>query len=145
MRKISVFLTALLLSIPTLAFAQSGSTGTVDSPFDGTWTGSMNDLPGVTFIIADAGGGQIGGVVTFFFHLRGDDGKWRVAGKFVAPLLAPQSNGKVLAFEVQHHKSHGSPEFGPNVRFRIELEKNNQALLYNVSEEQSEPVRLTRQ
>jgi hypothetical protein len=105
----------------------------------------MNGLPGVSLIIADAGGGQIGGVVTFFFQPRGDDGKWRVAGRSVAPLLNVRAERNALAFAVQHHKTQGSPEFGPNVKFRIDLAKNNQALLYNVSEEQSEPIRLTRQ
>lgn len=115
------------------------------SPFDGTWEGKMNDLPGVNLIVADAGGGQPGGVVAFYFQTRGDDGEWRVAGKFIAPLLCVTAKDKILNFEVQHHKTRGSPEFGPNVEFRIELAKNNHALLYNVSEEQSEPIRLTRQ
>ena len=115
------------------------------SPFDGTWEGKMNDLPGVDLIVADASGGEIGGVITFYFQMRGDDGNWRVADRFVAPVLAARLEKKALLFEVQHHKIHRSPEFGPNVHFRVELEKNNQALLYNVSEEQSEPIRLTRQ
>src|SRR5215471_431806 len=115
------------------------------SPFNGTWEGKRNDLPGVNLVVADAGGGQLGGVVAFYFQTRGDDGEWRVAGKFRAPLLCVTAEDKVLNFEVQHHKRHRSPEFGPNVKFRIELAKNNQALLYNESEEQSEPIRLTRQ
>ena len=105
----------------------------------------MNDLPGVSMIVADAGGGELGGVVAFYFQMRGDDGEWRVAGKFSAPLLAAQAEGKVLNFEVQHHKTHSSPEFGPDVKFRTELTGGNEALLYNVSEPSAEPVKLRRQ
>ena len=104
----------------------------------------MNDLPGVNLIVADAGGGQIGGVVTFYFQVRRDDGAWRVAGKSVAPLLAAQAQGKGLVFEVQHHKTHGSPEFGPNATFRMELTGENKAMLYNVTEASAGPFPLTR-
>jgi hypothetical protein len=114
------------------------------SPFDGTWEGKTNDLPSVNLTVADAGGGQLGGVVAFYFQMRGDDGEWRVAGKSVAPLLAAHAEGKVLVFEVQHHKTHGGPEFGPNVKFRTELAGGNEALLYNVSEPSAGPYTLTR-
>lgn len=114
------------------------------SAFDGTWEGKMNDLPGVNLIVADAGGGQIGGVVTFYFQMRGNDGEWRVAGKFAAPLLAAHVQGRALIFEVQHHKSHGSPEFGPNVTFRMELTEENKAMLSNVSDPSSSPVEFLR-
>ena len=104
----------------------------------------MNDLPGVNLIVADAGGGQIGGVVTFYFQTRGNDGEWRVAGKSVAPLLVAHIKDKALVFEVQHHKKHGSPEFGPNVRFRMKLIGEQEAMLYNVSDSASAPVKLLR-
>lgn len=105
-----------------------------------------NDLPGVNLIVADAGGGEIGGVVTFYFQMRDDErSKWRVAGKYVVPLLSAHMEGKALVFEVQHHKTHGSLEFGPNVTFHMELTGNTQALLYNPSDTSTEPVKLTRQ
>jgi hypothetical protein len=114
------------------------------SLFDGNWQGKMNDLPGVTLIVADAGGGQIGGVITFYFQTREDDSKWQVRGKFLAPLLAAQAQGKILSFEVQHHKTHGSPEFSSNVSFCMELAGENKAMLYNASEPSSAPVELVR-
>jgi hypothetical protein len=115
------------------------------SAFDGTWEGKMNHLPGVTLIVADAGGGQIGGVVTFYFLTRPDrGGKWQLRGKFLAPLLDACLQDKALIFEVQHHKKHGSPEFGPNVIFRMELTGKNEAMLYNVSEPSTGPVKLLR-
>lgn len=76
--------------------------------------------------------------------MRGDDGGWRVASKFVAPLLAAHAEGKTLMFEVQHHKTHGRREFGPNVKFCTELAGGNEALLYNVSEPSAGPYTLTR-
>jgi hypothetical protein len=115
------------------------------SALDGTWEAQMNGLPGVTLIVADAGGGQIGGVATFYFQLRGDDGKWRVAGEDMAPLLVAHAKGKTLMFQIQGHKTHDSPEFGPDVKFRMELTANHEALLYNLSEPSVGPSKLTRQ
>lgn len=105
----------------------------------------MNDLPGVKLIVADAGGGQLGGVVTFYLQMRGDDGEWRVDDKFVAPLLAAHATDKGLIFEVQHHETQGRSEFGVNVKFRMELTGGNEALLYNLSEGSMGPFKLTRQ
>jgi hypothetical protein len=116
------------------------------SALDGTWEGQMNDLPGVTLIIADAGGGQIGGVVTFYLQTRDDEhSPWHVAGKYAAPLLVAHMEGKTLMFEVQQHKIHSSPEFGPNARFRMELSGDHKALLYNLSAPAMGPSRLMRQ
>lgn len=113
------------------------------SVFDGTWEGNMNDLPGVNLIVADAGGGKIGGVVAFYLQTRGDDGQWRVAGKSVAPLLAAHVEGNALLFDIQHHKRDGSREFGPNAKFRVKLDGDHEAVLYNMSETAS-PVKLWR-
>lgn len=114
------------------------------SPFDGFWEGKMHGLPGIALVVADADGGTVGGVVTFYLQMRGGDGKWRVAGKYAAPLLVVCHGGKTLTFEVQHHKTHGSPEFGPNVTFQMELSKSNTATLENLEEGSAAPIRLTR-
>ena len=115
------------------------------STFNGTWEGQMNDLPGVTLIVADSEGGQIGGVVTFYFQTRADEhSRWHVAGKAVAPLVVAEVQGRTLMFEVQHHKTHDSPEFGPNAKFRMELTGENEALLYNLSEQAMAPSKLVR-
>lgn len=50
----------------------------------------------------------------------------------------------VLTFEVQHHKTHDRPEFGPNIRFQMELSKSKEATLENLEEGSAEPVTLTR-
>ena len=98
------------------------------SPFCGSWEGRINDLPGVDLTILDTGE-EISGVVVFHFQLRGEDGKWRVAGKTSLPMLALRIEGQTLSFEVIHHKEHGGSELGPNVKFRMELTGANEAVL----------------
>jgi hypothetical protein len=102
---------------------------TAASPFVGTWTGSVHDLPAVELAI-DGGGGQIGGTIAFYFQMLGKDGKWHVAGdKYTQPLLALRVEGSILSFEVAHHKTHGSAELGPNKKFRFELTGENEGRL----------------
>lgn len=125
-----VCLVVVMLLAADFTAAQPAAPGH-NSPFDGTWEGTMNGLPGLKITIADAGGGEIGGVAVFYFQLRGEDGKWLVAGEFSAPLLMAKMKGNSLLFQVQHHRTHDSPGFGPNRRFRLELDGSNAAMLYN--------------
>ncbi len=46
-------------------------------------------------------------------------------------------------FEVRHHKSHDSPELGPNAKFRMDLTGANEAILYKLGDSMP-PVKLTR-
>jgi hypothetical protein len=117
---------------------------TAKSPFAGTWEGKINDLPGVELTIEDAGG-KIGGNISFYFQLR-EDGKWRVADKHTVAMLASHAEGKTLAFEVLHHKKHGSSELGPNVKFRMELTGANEAVLRNLEDQSdaAQGLKLTR-
>ena len=136
MRSLSIFL-AGFLSLTIVAAAKS--------PFAGTWEGKINGQPGIDLMIDDVGG-KVAGVVVFYFQSRGDDGKWRVADKSAVPLLAPQITGKTLAFEVSHRKTHGSPERGPNVKFRMELTGADEAVLRKVQDQpDAPPVKLIRQ
>ena len=114
-----------LLSLTLLAAAKS--------PFEGTWEAKINGLPGIDLSVQDSDV-KISGMVTFYFQLRGEDGKWRVADKHTVPLLAPQVEGTTLAFEVAHHKTHGGDELGPNVRFRMTLTGENEARLRKVGD-----------
>jgi hypothetical protein len=98
------------------------------SPFAGTWEAEINDQPGIDLTI-DHASGKISGKVVFYFQLRGEDGRWRVADKHTVTMLAPHVEGKILAFEVLHHKTHGSSELGPNAKFRMELTGANEAVL----------------
>ena len=94
----------------------------------------MNDLPGVDLTINEIAG-EISGVIGFYFQMRGADGKWHVEGdKYTQPLLSPKVEGRNLTFEVAHHKTHESPEFGPNAKFRMELIGANEAKLYKLGD-----------
>jgi hypothetical protein len=115
-----------------------------ESLFTGKWDGKMNDLPGVDLIIRDAGG-NVSGSIVFYFQSRGNDGKWHVGGKYTEPLLTPQTDGKVLTFEVRHHRFHGSPELGPNVKFRMELTGADDAVLQKLGDDtRPTPLKLSR-
>ena len=113
------------------------------SPFAGEWDSKINDLPGIKITIKQANG-EIGGTIVVYFHERGTDGKWHVTDKYEAPLLFPKIVGKNLRFEVAHHKTHDSPEFGPNVKFRMEVTGSDEAALYRAENETDRGLKLTR-
>ena len=103
------------------------------SPFTGVWEGKMNGLPGVDLTIEDMGG-KISGVLIFYFQKRDKLGKWHVESKYTIPMVAPQVEGKILAFEAAHGKFHGSSELGPNVKFRLEITGAHRAILHRLGE-----------
>jgi hypothetical protein len=135
---------SILVVVPfMLALAAAAS-----SPFAGVWEGKTNDLPAVKITIPDTGP-SAGGTIVFYFQTRGDDGKWHVSstGNPEGPLIAPQVHGKTLSFEVQHHKTHGSAELGPNVKFRLELISRSEARLRKINNQPDVPgqgLKLTR-
>ncbi|MFN0169989.1 MAG: hypothetical protein ACKV22_26495 [Bryobacteraceae bacterium] len=103
-----------------------------ENPFAGRWEGRLNDLPGVDLQI-DQAGGDLRGDVVFYFQLRGEDGKWRVANHNKVAMLVPRVKERQLLFEVRHAKKHGSPEPGPNARFRMELTGPGEAMLHKTA------------
>lgn len=108
-----------------------------NSSFGGSWEGQINNLPGIDLNINEAGG-KISGIITFYFQERSDpNGPGHVQGQDRTPLLAPHVEGKILTFEVEHHKCHGCAELGPNVKFRMELTSANEALLWNVGQQET--------
>jgi len=112
---------AALACTATFAVAQSPAVVHEDSPFTGAWEGKLNDLPGISLTINDAGG-KIGGGIVFYYQERPDtNSPWRVAAEYPVPLLVPRVDGKTLTFEVQHHICHTCAELGPNGRFRVEV------------------------
>ena len=86
------------------------------SSFAGTWEGSMNDQPALKLTIEDTDG-KLAGTMAFYFQRRGEDGKFHVVpnGDAAGAIISPQVEGKILTFEVQHHKKHGTDgrERGP--------------------------------
>jgi hypothetical protein len=102
------------------------------SPFAGVWEGSVNDLPGVEIMIRD-NGGELSGNVGFYFQKRANESeKWHVDSKTTLAMLAVKIEGNVLSFETIHHKTHDSPELGPNVKFQMELTGANEAVFRKV-------------
>lgn len=112
--------------------------------FAGTWEGKQNDLPAVELALRNDHG-QISGTIGFYFQTRGADGKWHLDGNppYTVPLLSPKLEGAVLTFETIHHKKHGSPELGPNNRYRVTFigpkEARLQIFRYGAKENDSQP------
>jgi hypothetical protein len=112
-----------LAALAVFAYAQPAS------QFTGTWEGQMNGQPGVQITLASESG-KLGGTIVFYFQRLGSDGKWQVEGENrPQPLINPQMNGKILNFEVLHHKKHGGSELGPNKKFRLEVTGAKEARL----------------
>jgi hypothetical protein len=113
-------------------------------PCHGHVGGTDNGLPAVVLTLYNDHG-QIGGTIGFYFQTRGEDGKWHTDGKppFTVPLLSPKLDGSVLTFETIHHKRHGSPELGPNNRYRVTFIGPNEARLqvfrYGAPENDAQP------
>lgn len=116
------------------------------SPFTGVWEGEVNDLPAVALTVEHAGG-KVSGTMTFYLQMRSNEhAKWEVKGGHPTPLLSPEIKGKALMFEVAHRKSHGSSEWGPNVKFRVEFVSTEEARLHKLDEGSNggEGLKLTR-
>ena len=108
-----------------------------NSPFTGTWTGKLNDHPGIDLKIDEAGG-RIGGTVVFYVQERDNAGSLvRVTAEDPVPLLAPRAEAKTLTFEVQP-PCHDCAEPGPNVTFRMELAGPNEARLWKLGGQEAD-------
>jgi hypothetical protein len=115
------------------------------SPFAGIWEGQTNGLPAIELRIQGSAGKPNGDIV-FYFQERKSDGPWIVKSDHTVPMLNVKTEGKTMTFEVAHHKSHGSPEFGPNVKFRVRWISGQELRLFKVDPD-TEPgagLKLTR-
>ena len=99
----------------------------------GTWEGKTNDLLSVELVVRQDRAG-VSGTVGFYFQTRGEDGKWRLGPKSGGPFLSPKLEGRTLTFEILHHKKHGSPELGPNNKYRVDFVSPTEARLHQVNE-----------
>jgi hypothetical protein len=131
----------IFLAFLALAFAA----GAANWPVSGTWEGTVNDLPAVELTIQEKSG-QVSGSIGFYFQTRGDDGKWHLGEKTTVPLLSVKFEGNVLTFETIHYKSHGSPELGPNNKYRVTFVDAKEARLKIINGEGdgSSGLKLTR-
>jgi hypothetical protein len=108
-----------------------------ESPLAGTWVGTTNDLPSVELTLQNDDG-RISGLIGFYFQTRGNDGKWHLGDKTTVPLLSPKLEGSVLTFETTHHKRHGSPELGPNNKYRVNFIDAKEARLNILKDQQQD-------
>ena len=98
----------------------------------------MNGLPAVELTLVIRGN-KVAGEIVFPFHQRTPEGKWVVIRRDATPILNPRLQGNSLSFEVAHHKSHGSSEWGPNVPFRVDLKSPDEARLFKLDETSPSP------
>jgi hypothetical protein len=101
------------------------------SPFAGIWEGQTNGLPAIELRVQDSAGKPAGDIV-FYFQERKSDGPWTVKSDHTVPMLNVKTEGKMMTFEVTHHKSHGSSELGPNVKFRVQWINGQELRLFKV-------------
>jgi hypothetical protein len=119
---------------------------TAKSPFAGIWDGRINGLPGIIINIEDSGD-KIVGTMTFYLQMLGDDGKWRVMGKVIEPLLKARMDGKSFIFEVSHRYAHPGEGYDRDrhVKYRIEFTSSDEALLRYINYyPNSGPLRILR-
>ncbi len=69
-----------------------------------------------------------------FYLIRKDEKGTRIDGEATCELLQVATEGKRMTFEVRHHVTHESPEYGPNVKFGFEVSGENEGALRRVSE-----------
>jgi hypothetical protein len=141
--KSSMFAVGLLFV--GLVNAQTGKSAGASS-FAGTWQVTTNGLHSIDLKIENAGS-KLAGTAVFYLQTRKDESEpWHVAGETTLPMLTPSVQGKNLSFEVPHHTCHGCTDYGPNVRFQMELTAQNEARLvrFGDSGEQRDSVKLVR-
>ena len=142
--------TNLRLLVVVLLFAAFATAQTeksvAGSAFAGTWQGTSNGLPSIDLKIENAGS-KLAGTAGFYLQTRKDESEpWHVVNETTLPMLDPAVQGKALTFEVPHHTCHGCTDYGPNVRFRMELTSQHEARLVRFSDDgqQSESIKLVR-
>jgi|SRR5581483_8091037 len=143
--KTNLRLLPVVLLFAVVATAQTGKS-VAGSAFAGAWRGSSNGLPSIDLKIENAGS-KLAGTAVFYLQTRKDESEpWRVASEATLPMLSPTVQGKNLMFEVPHHTCHGCTDYGPNVRFEMELTGQNEARLVRFSDsgEQRDTVKLVR-
>ena len=111
------------------------------SPLTGRWMGEIDGLPGVRLTVQEDQG-KISGSVIFYLIVKDEKGT-HVDGDYTADLLNVTVKGRQMTFEVRHHVSHGSPEYGPNVKFTFGATEEREGTMRKMDDGQT--VRMTRE
>ena len=111
------------------------------SPLTGRWMGEIEGMPGVKLTIQDDQG-KVSGSIVFYLIVKDEKGT-HVDGDYTADLLNVTAKGRRMTFEVRHHVKHGSPEYGPNVRFTFEVIAEREGTMRKIDD--GETVRMIRE
>jgi len=102
------------------------------SPFAGRWMGEIDGMPAVRLTVQEDQG-KLSGSIVFYLIVKDENGP-HVDGDYTADLLNVTANGKRMTFEVRHHVTHGSPEYGPNVKFSFEATAEREGTMRKIDD-----------
>ena len=102
------------------------------SPFAGRWMGEIEGLPGVRLTVEEDQG-KLSGSIVFYLIVKDEKGT-HVDGDYTADLLNVTIKGRQMTFEVRHHVSHGSPEYGPNVKLTFEAATEREGTMRKIDD-----------
>jgi hypothetical protein len=102
------------------------------SPFAGRWMGEIEGLPGVRLTVEEDQG-KLSGSIVFYLIVKDEKGT-RVDGDYKEDLLNVTAKGRRMTFDVRHHVSHGSPEYGPNVEFAFEAATEREGTMRKIDD-----------
>jgi len=102
------------------------------SPLAGHWMGQIEGLPGVRLTVQEDQG-KLSGTIVFYLIVKDEKGT-RVDSDYTADLLNITAKGREMTFEVRHHVKHGSPEYGPNVKFSFEATAEREGTMRKIDD-----------
>jgi len=111
------------------------------SPLTGRWMGEIEGMPGVRLTVQEDQG-KVSGSVIFYLIVKDEKGT-HVDSDYTADLLNVTAKGRQMTFEVRHHVSHGSPEYGPNVKFTFAATAEREGTMLKMDD--GETVRMIRE
>jgi hypothetical protein len=105
------------------------------SPLTGRWMGEIEGMPAVRLTVQEEHG-KVSGSVVFYLIVKDEKGT-HADGDYTADLLNVTAKGRAMAYEVKHHVTHDSAEYGPNVKFVFELTGENEGILRKTGDDLS--------
>ena len=105
------------------------------TPILGVWRAQMDGLPFVTFTVTNEGG-RLAGAALFYLIRRDEKGTSSSSPTIPEPLLNPTFDGKVLTFQVSHHRAHPPRSLtDPPANYRLTLTGTNKGKFVNKGED----------
>jgi len=134
--KSGIAIVLLLAGVLTSAQKDIAQTTQADhSRLTGVWRGQMNDLPALTLVVTDEGGGLSGAVLFYFLTRKTENDPWTSTPGLPEPVLHLRVEGDTISFDVSHRRAHPPRTLNdPPVHFHLRLTAPNQSELVNESE-----------